>query len=71
MMCSVGWDWMPPVRDRNMGIWQPVYLRTSGDVTINNPQIITELPNLPDTSRANLSVNLRFPILESKMPKEH
>jgi len=58
MMCSVGWDWMPPVRDRNMGIWQPVYLRTSGDITINNPHIITELPNLPDTSKANLSVNL-------------
>ena len=58
MMCSVGWDWMPPVRDRNIGIWQPVYLRTSGDITINSPQIITELPNLPDTGRANLEVNL-------------
>jgi hypothetical protein len=21
MLCSVGWDWVPPVRDRNMGIW--------------------------------------------------
>lgn len=60
MMCSVGWDWMPPVRDRNMGIWQPVYLRTSGDITIENPQIITEIPNLPDTSRANLSVSLKL-----------
>ncbi len=58
MVCSVGWDWMPPVRDRNMGIWQPVYLRTSGDVLIENPQIITELPELPDTSIARLSVNL-------------
>ena len=58
MMCSVGWDWMPPVRDRNIGIWQPVYLRTSGDITINNPHIITDLPNLPDTGRANISVNL-------------
>lgn len=60
MMCSVGWDWMPPVRDRNIGIWQPVYLRTSGDVTIEDPQIITELPNLPDTNLANLSVNLKL-----------
>ena len=23
MLCSVGWDWMPPVRDRNIGIWAP------------------------------------------------
>ena len=58
MLCSVGWDWMPPVRDRNMGIWQPVFLRTSGDVTIMQPHLITDLPNLPDTSVARLSLNL-------------
>ena len=58
MLCSAGWDWMPPVRDRNMGIWQPVYLRTSGDVTIMRPHLITDLPNLPDTSIAKLSLNL-------------
>ncbi|HET7117012.1 MAG TPA: glycoside hydrolase family 2 TIM barrel-domain containing protein, partial [Hanamia sp.] len=58
MLCSVGWDWMPAVRDRNMGIWQPVFLRTSGQVTIQNPQIKTDLPNLPDTNVAKLSLNL-------------
>ncbi len=58
MLCSVGWDWMPAVRDRNMGIWQPVFLRTSGQVTIQNPQIKTDLSNLPDTSVAKLSLNL-------------
>lgn len=58
MLCSVGWDWIPPVRDRNMGIWQPVYLRTTGNITITRPHIITDLPNLPDTSLANLT--LRF-----------
>jgi beta-galactosidase/beta-glucuronidase len=58
MLCSVGWDWMPPVRDRNMGIWQPVYLRSSGAVTIGRPKLVTELPKLPDTSEARLSLNL-------------
>ncbi len=58
MLCSVGWDWMPPVRDRNIGIWQPVILRTSGDVTIKQPHLITDLPNLPDTSVAKLSLKL-------------
>lgn len=58
MLCSVGWDWMPPVRDRNIGIWQPVILRTSGDVTIAQPHLITDLPNLPDTSSAKLSLKL-------------
>jgi len=58
MVCSVGWDWVPPARDRNMGIWQPVLLRTTGDVTIVQPQLITDLPNLPDTTLAKLSLNL-------------
>lgn len=56
MLCSVGWDWMPPVRDRNMGIWQPVYLRVSGPVTISRSHLITDLPELPDTSVANISL---------------
>lgn len=58
MLCSVGWDWLPPVRDRNMGIWQPVYLKTSGNTTINTVQVKTDLPNLPDTNVANLSLSL-------------
>jgi hypothetical protein len=58
MLCSVGWDWMPEVHDRNMGIWQPVYLRTSGNVVIQQPHIITALPNLPDTNTAKLSLHL-------------
>lgn len=60
MLCSIGWDWIPPVRDRNMGIWQPVFLRTSGPVTIERPQIIPELPNLPDTTSANLKLKLKL-----------
>jgi beta-galactosidase/beta-glucuronidase len=58
MLCSVGWDWMPPVRDRNMGIWQPVYLRTTGAVTVSHVQLKTDLPNLPDTGIAKLTLNL-------------
>jgi hypothetical protein len=60
MLCSVGWDWMPPVRDRNIGIWAPVYLRTSGGVTIAEPKVVTTLPNLPDTSAARISLSLKL-----------
>jgi exo-1,4-beta-D-glucosaminidase len=60
MLCSVGWDWIPPVRDRNMGIWLPVYLRTSGGVTIGDPKVVTSIPDLPDTTRAKISLNLRL-----------
>jgi hypothetical protein len=58
MLCSVGWDWIPEVRDRNMGIWQPVYLRTTGQVVISKPHLVTELPSLPDTGLAKLSLSL-------------
>lgn len=52
---SEGWDWVPGVRDRNIGIWQDVRVRFTDAVTIEDPQIITDLP-LPDTSSALLTV---------------
>ncbi len=60
MLCSVGWDWVPPVRDRNMGIWLPVYLRTSGSVTIGNPKVITSFAGEQDTSSAKLSLSFNL-----------
>ena len=60
MLCSIGWDWIPPVRDRNMGIWLPVYLRTSGGITITDPKLVTTLPKLPDTTLASISLNLKL-----------
>ncbi|HTV09011.1 MAG TPA: LamG-like jellyroll fold domain-containing protein [Candidatus Aquilonibacter sp.] len=50
-----GWDWIPAIRDRDMGIWQDVTLSAGGPVSLDNPQIITQLP-LPDTSRAALTI---------------
>ncbi len=52
---SIGWDWIPTVRGRNIGIWADVYLTTSAAVTIENPFVNTTLP-LPDVSRADVSV---------------
>ncbi|HVU58838.1 MAG TPA: glycoside hydrolase family 2 TIM barrel-domain containing protein [Puia sp.] len=55
MLCSIGWDWIPEVRDRNIGIWQPVYLRTTGQVVMAHPRIVTLLP---DTNVAKLALDL-------------
>lgn len=55
MQCSVGWDWIPAVRDRNMGIWQDIYISATGPVRIRDPFIISDLP-LPSTSEAELNV---------------
>ncbi len=50
-----GWDWVPGIRDRNMGIWQDVKICFTGAVTAADPQIITDLP-LPDTSSAAITL---------------
>jgi hypothetical protein len=52
---SIGWDWIPTIRGRNTGIWNNVYLTTTGPVTIEDPLVTTILP-LPDTSQADVTV---------------
>ena len=38
-LATVGWDWIPAIRDRDMGIWQPVRLRSSSDIVLSDPQV--------------------------------
>lgn len=52
---SEGWDWIPGIRDRDIGIWQNVNLKFTGPVSISDPQVITSLP-LPDTSKADITI---------------
>ncbi len=54
---SEGWDWIPGIRDRNIGIWQDVMVKFHGDVTVGDPQVITDLP-LPDTSYADITLDI-------------
>ena len=53
---SAGWDCAPVVRDRNMGIYQDVYLNYTDPVQILDPYIVTDLP-LPDTTRADIRIS--------------
>lgn len=53
---SAGWDCAPVVRDRNMGIYQDVYLTYTNDVSIVDPYIVTDLP-LPDTASADIRIS--------------
>ncbi len=56
-MATEGWDWIPAIRDRDTGIWQPVVLSASGMVKIGDVQVVTKLP-LPDTSKADVEINV-------------
>lgn len=52
---SEGWDWIPGIRDRNIGIWQNVEIVRSGSIALKDVQVITDLP-LPDTSKADITI---------------
>lgn len=56
-VATEGWDWIPAIRDRDTGIWQPVILTASASVKIGDPQVVTTLP-LPDTSRADVEITV-------------
>ena len=43
-MATEGWDWVPPMHDRDTGLWQNVHLVATGPVAIEDPQDITHLP---------------------------
>lgn len=52
---SEGWDWVPGIRDRNIGLWQDVRLKYTDGIRLHDPQIITDL-ELPDTTMARITV---------------
>lgn len=52
---SEGWDWMPGIRDRNIGIWQDVRLKITRNARLFDPMIISDL-DLPDTTKAWLTL---------------
>jgi glycosyl hydrolase family 2/Ig-like domain-containing protein len=56
-VATEGWDWIPAIRDRDTGIWQPVTLRATSAVKIGDAQVVTSLP-LPDTSHAGVEITV-------------
>ena len=57
-LSTIGWDWIPAIRDRDTGIWQKVFLSASGPVVIKDPLVTTDLP-LPKTDSSDVAVQAR------------
>jgi len=68
MVTCVGYDCMPTVRDRHLGIWQKVYVELTGPVDIRHPFVVTDLP-LPATDKATLSISAEL-INATQSPQE-
>ncbi len=54
-LSTIGWDWIPAIRDRDTGIWQNVFLSATGPVLLKNPLVTTDLP-LPRTDSSDVAV---------------
>ncbi|HEX5425923.1 MAG TPA: glycoside hydrolase family 2 protein [Candidatus Acidoferrales bacterium] len=53
---GINWvDWNPAPPDKDMGLWRPVYLRTSGPVLLRHPFVSTHFSDA-SLSRADLTV---------------
>ena len=49
-------DWNPTPPDRDMGIWQDVYVDASGPVVMRHPYVVTDL-DLPSLNMAHLNIS--------------
>jgi hypothetical protein len=56
-LATEGWDWIPAIRDRDSGIWQPVTLSVSRQLTLGDTQVLSTF-NGHDTSHAALTITV-------------
>lgn len=60
MSASAGWDWVPTVRGRNIGIYNDVFLTYTQEVQVVNPWMVTTFDKnadgTMDLSKANLTL---------------
>ena len=56
---TIGWDWITSVRGREVGIWNEVYLTSTGRVTVSDPYVKTKLAADGKTASVKPSVFLR------------
>lgn len=54
---SIGWDWIPTIRGRNMGIWNDVRMTVTGGVTVEDPLVST---SALDGTRATVQLSARL-----------
>ena len=64
-LSTIGWDWLPAVRDRDTGIWLPVTVSATGPVVVKDPFVRSELlpqrassPGTPELAKANDAADL-------------
>lgn len=54
-VATEGWDWIPGIRDRNIGIWQDVELRPTAAIRFRDPYVVSHV-KATDLDHATLDV---------------
>ena len=57
-LSTIGWDWLPAIRDRDTGIWLPVTLSSTGPVVLRNPNVVSTLTPSLDAASLNLTATV-------------
>lgn len=62
-----GWDWISPIRDRNTGIWDKVYLYNTGPLSLQHPFIKTRVPGkrYPDSKQDPAQIKASVELVNS------
>jgi beta-mannosidase len=63
-LSTIGWDWLPAIRDRDTGIWLPVTMDATGPVLVKDPFITADLSSTHESADLHVSATL-----ENKSPK--
>ena len=58
-LSTIGWDWLPAVRDRDTGIWLPVTIDATGSVVVKDPFITADLSASYETADLHVSATLQ------------
>jgi mannosylglycoprotein endo-beta-mannosidase len=57
-LSTIGWDWLPAVRDRDTGIWLPVTLSASGPVLVKDPVVTSKVDLQGHTADLSVAATL-------------
>ncbi len=57
-LSTIGWDWLPAIRDRDTGIWLPVTMNATGPVLVKDPFITADLSATHDSADLHISATL-------------
>jgi mannosylglycoprotein endo-beta-mannosidase len=58
-LSTIGWDWLPGIRDRDTGIWLPVTVDATGPVVVKDPIVRSELATGYESANLTVAATLQ------------